>query len=83
MILEAVREDRMPGGRNGSVVCNLYKLRCRKVRDRAAVRDSLSACENITDDGGRLMECGDYPVSKNKNLIQVQYETPIYHNQLM
>ncbi|EYC06450.1 hypothetical protein Y032_0076g1072 [Ancylostoma ceylanicum] len=70
MILEAVREDRMPGGRNGSVVCNLYKLRCRKLRDRAAVRDSLSACENITDDGRRLMDCGDYPVSKNKNLIQ-------------
>uniref|UniRef100_A0A914MRP5 Nuclear receptor domain-containing protein n=1 Tax=Meloidogyne incognita TaxID=6306 RepID=A0A914MRP5_MELIC len=25
MVLEAVREDRMPGGRNGSAIYNLYK----------------------------------------------------------
>jgi hypothetical protein len=26
MVLEAVREDRMPGGRNGSAIYNLYKV---------------------------------------------------------
>lgn len=26
MVLEAVREDRMPGGRNGSTIYNLYKV---------------------------------------------------------
>uniref|UniRef100_A0A0K0FDQ2 Nuclear receptor subfamily 6 group A member 1 (inferred by orthology to a human protein) n=1 Tax=Strongyloides venezuelensis TaxID=75913 RepID=A0A0K0FDQ2_STRVS len=30
MVLEAVREDRMPGGRNGSAIYNLYKLKYRK-----------------------------------------------------
>lgn len=82
----------MPGGRNGSVICSLYKvtgfrtwslpscnqlvqLRCRKVRDRAALFNSSSACEDVTDDGGRLMECEEYPVSKNKNLIQVNTYT--------
>uniref|UniRef100_A0A5S6R3V0 Nuclear receptor domain-containing protein n=1 Tax=Trichuris muris TaxID=70415 RepID=A0A5S6R3V0_TRIMR len=30
MILEAVREDRMPGGRNGSTIYNLYKMTCRR-----------------------------------------------------
>uniref|UniRef100_A0A183BK64 Nuclear receptor domain-containing protein n=1 Tax=Globodera pallida TaxID=36090 RepID=A0A183BK64_GLOPA len=30
MVLEAVREDRMPGGRNGSAIYNMYKLRHRK-----------------------------------------------------
>uniref|UniRef100_A0A1I7RKC5 Nuclear receptor n=2 Tax=Bursaphelenchus xylophilus TaxID=6326 RepID=A0A1I7RKC5_BURXY len=32
MVLEAVREDRMPGGRNGSAIYNLYKLKYRKTR---------------------------------------------------
>ncbi|KAL3083706.1 hypothetical protein niasHS_008403 [Heterodera schachtii] len=31
MVLEAVREDRMPGGRNGSAIYNMYKLRHRKL----------------------------------------------------
>ncbi|KHJ40927.1 zinc finger, C4 type [Trichuris suis] len=30
MILEAVREDRMPGGRNGSTIYNLYKMTCKR-----------------------------------------------------
>jgi hypothetical protein len=29
MVLEAVREDRMPGGRNGSAIYNLYKVSAR------------------------------------------------------
>jgi hypothetical protein len=32
MVLEAVREDRMPGGRNGSGIYNLYKLKYKKSR---------------------------------------------------
>ncbi|KAK0403072.1 hypothetical protein QR680_016701 [Steinernema hermaphroditum] len=32
MVLEAVREDRMPGGRNGSAIYNLYKLKYKKTR---------------------------------------------------
>uniref|UniRef100_A0A915JGY5 Uncharacterized protein n=1 Tax=Romanomermis culicivorax TaxID=13658 RepID=A0A915JGY5_ROMCU len=32
MVLEAVREDRMPGGRNGSDIYNLYKMKYRKSR---------------------------------------------------
>lgn len=29
MVLQAVREDRMPGGRNSGAVYNLYKVGCR------------------------------------------------------
>ena len=31
MVLEAVREDRMPGGRNGSAIYNLYKVKRREM----------------------------------------------------
>uniref|UniRef100_A0A914CPT0 Nuclear receptor domain-containing protein n=1 Tax=Acrobeloides nanus TaxID=290746 RepID=A0A914CPT0_9BILA len=30
LVIQAVREDRMPGGRNGSAIYNLYKLKYRK-----------------------------------------------------
>jgi nuclear receptor subfamily 6 group A len=32
LVVQAVREDRMPGGRNGSAIYNLYKLKYRKSR---------------------------------------------------
>ncbi|VDM74277.1 unnamed protein product [Strongylus vulgaris] len=70
MVLEAVREDRMPGGRNGSTVYSLYKLRCRKARHRPPLRDSISLCKNTADVEGRLADYDDCPRAKNKNLIQ-------------
>ncbi|EFO25146.2 nuclear Hormone Receptor family member [Loa loa] len=41
MILEAVREDRMPGGRNGSAIYNLYKLKYKKTRRLQALCESI------------------------------------------
>ncbi|MFH4976861.1 hypothetical protein AB6A40_003570 [Gnathostoma spinigerum] len=41
MVLEAVREDRMPGGRNGSAIYNLYKLKYKKTRRLQALCESI------------------------------------------
>ncbi|KHJ97833.1 Ligand-binding domain of nuclear hormone receptor [Oesophagostomum dentatum] len=60
----------MPGGRNGSTIYNLYKLRYRKARHRPPIADSVSVCENASDIGGRLADYGESPQTKNKNLIQ-------------
>uniref|UniRef100_A0A0K0EQH8 Nuclear receptor n=1 Tax=Strongyloides stercoralis TaxID=6248 RepID=A0A0K0EQH8_STRER len=45
MVLEAVREDRMPGGRNGSAIYNLYKLKYRK--------NKRSNCSEVKDDNNK------------------------------
>ncbi|KAH7727870.1 nuclear Hormone Receptor family member [Aphelenchoides avenae] len=50
MVLEAVREDRMPGGRNGSAIYNLYKLKYRKSRRNNTPSRKLSAPANPTGD---------------------------------
>ncbi|KAE9419596.1 hypothetical protein Angca_009748, partial [Angiostrongylus cantonensis] len=74
MVLEAVREDRMPGGRNGSAIYSLYRLRYRKARQRVTVSESTASRASTTDGAGRLVEGKDYeecPQPKNKNLIQV------------
>ncbi|CDW52689.1 nuclear receptor NHR 91 [Trichuris trichiura] len=43
MILEAVREDRMPGGRNGSTIYNLYKMTCKRYgRKKVPTDDGFS-----------------------------------------
>ncbi|KHN74663.1 Nuclear hormone receptor family member nhr-91 [Toxocara canis] len=47
MVLEAVREDRMPGGRNGSAIYNLYKLKYKKTRRLQALCESILR-ENTT-----------------------------------
>uniref|UniRef100_A0A0K0DM09 Nuclear receptor domain-containing protein n=1 Tax=Angiostrongylus cantonensis TaxID=6313 RepID=A0A0K0DM09_ANGCA len=73
MVLEAVREDRMPGGRNGSAIYSLYRLRYRKARQRVTVSESTASRASTTDGAGRLVEGKDYeecPQPKNKNLIQ-------------
>uniref|UniRef100_A0A0R3RK74 Nuclear receptor domain-containing protein n=1 Tax=Elaeophora elaphi TaxID=1147741 RepID=A0A0R3RK74_9BILA len=41
MVLEAVREDRMPGGRNGSAIYNLYKLKYKKTRRLQVLCESI------------------------------------------
>lgn len=63
MVLEAVREDRMPGGRNGSAIYNLYKLKYRKNKrsNGSEMKDdnnknkcllNVNNCDE--DDGSRL-----------------------------
>uniref|UniRef100_A0A9J2Q046 Nuclear receptor domain-containing protein n=1 Tax=Ascaris lumbricoides TaxID=6252 RepID=A0A9J2Q046_ASCLU len=47
MVLEAVREDRMPGGRNGSAIYNLYKLKYKKTRRLQALCETILR-ENAT-----------------------------------
>ncbi|CAD5228868.1 unnamed protein product [Bursaphelenchus okinawaensis] len=46
MVLEAVREDRMPGGRNGSAIYNLYKLKYRKSRKSCSETTTTSSDES-------------------------------------
>lgn len=55
MVLEAVREDRMPGGRNGSAIYNLYKMKYRK-------------CENGSgpQSGGKRRSSASAPSAPNQ-----------------
>jgi hypothetical protein len=82
MIVEAVRKDRLPGGRNGSSIYNLYKLKYRKTRKNARNPASTSIVDRpqnleqmqpgIADSHCQSSQSGyhtDAPV--NKNLIQV------------
>uniref|UniRef100_A0A7E4V214 Nuclear receptor domain-containing protein n=1 Tax=Panagrellus redivivus TaxID=6233 RepID=A0A7E4V214_PANRE len=43
LVVQAVREDRMPGGRNGSAIYNLYKLKYRKPRKSGSSNRSLGS----------------------------------------
>ncbi|KAL3084648.1 hypothetical protein niasHT_035257 [Heterodera trifolii] len=43
MVLEAVREDRMPGGRNGSAIYNMYKLRHRKLSNSSPTNSASTS----------------------------------------
>ncbi|CAJ0609526.1 unnamed protein product [Cylicocyclus nassatus] len=47
MVLEAVREDRMPGGRNGSTVYNLYKVSLQSNADDMAGLEGLLRTLNM------------------------------------
>jgi nuclear receptor subfamily 6 group A len=43
LVVQAVREDRMPGGRNGSAIYNLYKLKYRKSRKPNSASSSTTS----------------------------------------
>ncbi|KAI1724298.1 zinc finger, c4 type (two domains) domain-containing protein [Ditylenchus destructor] len=57
MVLEAVREDRMPGGRNGSAIYNLYKLKYRKGK-RSMSTNSHDLDESSTAKVDRTCDVG-------------------------
>ncbi|KAL1228337.1 Nuclear hormone receptor [Trichinella pseudospiralis] len=54
MILEAVREDRMPGGRNGSTIYNLYKMTYRRTRKRKNAFSNKEQQSEADDDTSHL-----------------------------
>uniref|UniRef100_A0A0N4ZKI1 Nuclear receptor n=1 Tax=Parastrongyloides trichosuri TaxID=131310 RepID=A0A0N4ZKI1_PARTI len=60
MVLEAVREDRMPGGRNGSAIYNLYKLKYRKNK------------RSNNDDNKNKNECKNNKYSVDLNNLEDQ-----------
>ncbi|VDO92739.1 unnamed protein product [Heligmosomoides polygyrus] len=71
----AVREDRMPGGRNGSAIYSLYKLKYRKTRRRAAVGCESNMPNGSVNDGmSGSVERGEVmhhqARATNRNLIQ-------------
>ncbi|WKY17205.1 hypothetical protein Q1695_001655 [Nippostrongylus brasiliensis] len=73
MVLEAVREDRMPGGRNGSAIYSLYKMRYRKARHKSLECETTSQSSVVNDGLIRPItkrEDFEYVQLTNKNLIQ-------------
>ncbi|KJH41120.1 Ligand-binding domain of nuclear hormone receptor [Dictyocaulus viviparus] len=64
----------MPGGRNGSAIYSIYKLRCRKTGRHVVNCESTTSCESASDGIIRLKEnradYDEYPRPKCKNLIQ-------------
>ncbi|CAI4227371.1 unnamed protein product [Auanema sp. JU1783] len=71
MVLEAVREDRMPGGRNGSSIYNIYKQRQRKGR-RCDGRDAdCSPLSSTPSDELSIKRiCDRDTIPTKKNMIQ-------------
>jgi nuclear receptor subfamily 6 group A len=51
MVLQAVREDRMPGGRNSGAVYNLYKVKYKKHKKNSPnnVKNQHGNCKNSND----------------------------------
>jgi len=56
MVLAAVREDRMPGGRNSGAVYNLYKVKYRKHKKNGGILKNALTCPK-NDVIGPLLEC--------------------------
>lgn len=76
MIVEAVRKDRLPGGRNGSSIYNLYKLKYRKSRKNSSSRqtlDSVGEMQPTVADNCQGYQHTDAPVTKNliQELIEI------------
>jgi hypothetical protein len=77
MVVDAVREDRMPGGRNGSSIYNLYKLKYRKSR-KASTRSQPKSETQMQPDGADCSTADNAEeyqphyssAPTNKNLIQ-------------
>ncbi|VDN53626.1 unnamed protein product [Dracunculus medinensis] len=69
MVLEAVREDRMPGGRNGSAIYNLYKLKYKKSQRIHAL------CETILKDNVlKQSPSSSPPVTSSASSVQPSTE---------
>ncbi|CAJ0953104.1 unnamed protein product, partial [Mesorhabditis belari] len=71
MVVEAVREDRMPGGRNGSAIYSIYKMKYKKARrissDQMSRRTSASSNTNTDTSTSSVTVTS----SKAKALIRV------------
>ncbi|KAH3797225.1 uncharacterized protein LOC127837953 isoform X2 [Dreissena polymorpha] len=73
MVLAAVREDRMPGGRNSGEVYNLYKVKYKKHRrrDETNISKERVACISSTDNQITVEPVKSRP--KFENVLQVPY----------
>ncbi|MCP9263021.1 Hormone receptor 4 [Dirofilaria immitis] len=79
MVLEAVREDRMPGGRNGSAIYNLYKLKYKKTRRLQALCESILR-ENAPRCGTLLSASGTtskYTPSEERIMEHIPQQSPL------
>ncbi|XP_071157370.1 hormone receptor 4-like [Mytilus edulis] len=60
MVLSAVREDRMPGGRNSGAVYNLYKVKYKKYKKKQDVmslyKEEVGKVKLIEDQGPKMVE---------------------------
>ncbi|KAL4219212.1 hypothetical protein ACF0H5_021794 [Mactra antiquata] len=79
MVLAAVREDRMPGGRNSGEVYNLYKVKYKKHKRREETRVCKErVAQIISRPNGQQLEINPC-ITTDKNTKPVSYPGAGYH----
>jgi nuclear receptor subfamily 6 group A len=63
MVLQAVREDRMPGGRNSGAVYNLYKVKYKKHKKPACKQPQKAAEKNILSQQFKVEQPSSIPAN--------------------
>ncbi|XP_044260020.1 hormone receptor 4 [Tribolium madens] len=63
MVLQAVREDRMPGGRNSGAVYNLYKVKYKKHKKPACKQPPKAAEKNILSQQFKMEQPSSIPAN--------------------
>ena len=74
MVLAAVREDRMPGGRNSGAVYNLYKVKYRSRKRKAGNGGLATPGSGKT---GREMSEGKSPPSSDRSMRSPSPSSPV------
>lgn len=74
MVLQAVREDRMPGGRNSGAVYNLYKVKYKKHKKNASQKSPQG---NGKNEPKSMMSSSSQSVSASNQPQQVKQENNV------
>lgn len=75
MVLQAVREDRMPGGRNSGAVYNLYKVKYKKHKKNANQKSPQGS--NGKNDSKSMMSPSAQNMSPSNQQPQVKHENNV------
>ncbi|XP_018318596.1 hormone receptor 4 isoform X2 [Agrilus planipennis] len=74
MVLQAVREDRMPGGRNSGAVYNLYKVKYKKHKKSTNKQQQAQQKSTGMDKGGTATPVGATVLQLKSEVLQLKSE---------
>lgn len=74
MVLQAVREDRMPGGRNSGAVYNLYKVKYKKHKKNANQKSPPGNGKQSGSESKQMMTSNQQSITASNQQPQVKHE---------
>lgn len=77
MVLQAVREDRMPGGRNSGAVYNLYKVKYKKHKKNASQKSPPGNCKPTSNESKSSMASSTQSIIASPPQQQVKQENTV------